>query len=77
MLLYRTLVTDALINEVEPLLRKLIQDAMMQGAEPDWYQAYGQTILSNYEDYDKLKKRISGLSSGAYSAIIDNLCDKR
>lgn len=58
MLLYRTLVTDALINEVEPLLRKLIQDAMMQGAGPDWYQAYGQTILSNYEDYDKLKKRI-------------------
>lgn len=36
MLLYRTLVTDALINEVEPLLRKLIQDAMMQGAGPDW-----------------------------------------
>lgn len=41
MLLYRTLVADALINEVEPLLRKLIQDAMMQGAGPDWYQAYG------------------------------------
>lgn len=34
MLLYRTLVTDALINEMEPLLRKLIQDAMMQGQDP-------------------------------------------
>lgn len=58
MLLYRSLVTNALINEVEPLLRKLVNDALTRRPGPNWYETHGQQILCRYEDYNKLKARI-------------------
>lgn len=58
MLLYRSIVISALDDEVEPLLRTLVNQALTSSKGTNWYSAYGRSILQCYSDFDKIEAKI-------------------
>lgn len=59
MLFYRTVVMSAITDQVEPLLKNVIQQVLTQRIGPDWYELEGNAIMEQYEDFDKIKNLIS------------------
>ena len=45
MLFYRTIVMTAMTDEVEPLLKSCVQQALAKGIGPDWYEREGRAEM--------------------------------
>ena len=58
MLFYRTIVMTAMTDEVEPLLKSCVQQALTKGIGPDWYEREGRAVMQHYDDFEKIQKRI-------------------
>ena len=58
MLLYRSIVISALDDEVEPLLRSLVNQALTCIKGQNWYSDYGRSIMNAYSDFDKIEGKI-------------------
>lgn len=58
MLFYRTIVMTAMTDEVEPLLKSCVQQALAKGIGPDWYEREGRAVMQHYDDFEKIQKRI-------------------
>lgn len=58
MLFYRSVMMAIMTDQVEPLLKSAVQEALTQAIGPDWYQREGRAVMQHYADFNKLQKRI-------------------